>query len=231
MPLTHRSVSRRTLLTASGLAVAAAAQTPAPAEAPPKVELALVSDFVIKAHKPGVDALKAMLDQEPGLLNSAWDWGRGDWETALGGASHVGQRATAMFLLDRGARPDLFAATMLGELPTVKGWLAFAPQAHHVPGPHGIPLLSHAVAGMKPAMPVFELLMQRGANVSAAANNGLTPLMMAAMTGHADALQALLAAGADARARAKDGRTAFSIARKSGRDQVVKMLADSGISE
>ena len=67
--------------------------------------------------------------------------------------------------------------------------------------------------------------------MSAAANNGMTPLMMAALNGHADAVKALLSAGADGRATAKDGRTAFSMASKSGRDQVVKMLADSGISQ
>ena len=62
----------------------------------------------------------------------------------------------------------------------MKGWLAFTPVAHQAPGPHGIPLLSHAVVGMKPAMRVFQLLLEQGANVSAAANNGMTPLMMAA---------------------------------------------------
>ena len=86
-------LSRRTLLTASTLAMAAA-QTPKPAATPadpaPKVDLALVNDFVGKAHRPDVDALKALLAQEPGLLNSAWDWGRGDWETALGAAAHTG---------------------------------------------------------------------------------------------------------------------------------------------
>jgi len=231
MRLTPQSLSRRTLFIASNLAIVAGAQTVKPADAVAKVDLALVSDFVGKAHRPDVEALKALLAQEPGLLNSAWDWGRGDWETALGAASHTGQRDNASLLLDRGARPDLFAATMLGELATVKSWLAFAPTAHQVPGPHGIPLLSHAVVGMKPALPVFELLLEKGANVSAAANNGMTPLMMAALNGHADAVKALLSAGADGRATAKDGRTAFSMASKSGRDQVVKMLADSGISQ
>ena len=62
----------------------------------------------------------------------------------------------------------------------VRAWLTFTPEAHQAPGPHGIPLLSHAVVGMKPVMRVLQLLLERGVNVSAAANNGMTPLMMAA---------------------------------------------------
>ena len=32
---------------------------------------------------------KELLELQPGLLNAAWDWGGGDFETALGGASHM----------------------------------------------------------------------------------------------------------------------------------------------
>ena len=34
----------------------------------------------------------ALLDEQPGLLNATWDWGGGDFETALGGAAHMGRR-------------------------------------------------------------------------------------------------------------------------------------------
>jgi hypothetical protein len=236
--MTFDRFSRRALLVAPVLVRVGAAQAP-PQPAPaatassrgPRIDLALVSDFVGKAHRPDPEAIKPLLTQEPALLNAAWDWGLGDWETALGAAAHTGHREVAMFLLDRGARPDLFAATMLGEIATVKSWLSFAPAAHKSPGPHGIPLLSHAIAGAKPAEPVFHLLLERGANVNAAANNGMTALMMASLGGQAEAVETLLAKGADPRLKSTDGRTAFSIATKAGADRIVRMLRDAGASE
>jgi hypothetical protein len=228
--LTSSVLSRRTVFGVS-VAGVALAQTPQPAtisaDRGSRVDLVLVKDFVGKAHRPPVDALRTLLAQEPGLLNAAWDWGRGDWETALAAASHVGNRANANFLLDRGARPDLFAATMLGELATVKAWVSFAPACHQVPGPHGIPLLSHALVGGPAADPIFHLLLEAGADVKARSNNGTTPLMVAAAAGRREAVEALLARGADARARTQDGRTALSMATKAGREDVVRMLSAS----
>jgi hypothetical protein len=235
--MTFEWLTRRVLLLTPAVLGVAAGQSqpqPAPAAPPdrgPRIDLALVSDFVAKAHRPDPEILKPLLAQEPALLNSAWDWGRGDWETGLGAASHTGHRDVAMLLLDRGARPDLFAAAMLGELATVKSWLAFAPAAHKSPGPHGIPLLSHAIAGAKPAEPVFHLLLELGANVNQAANNGMTALMMAAMGEQPEAVEILLAKGADPRAKAADGRSAFSIANKAGADRIARMLRDAGGAE
>lgn len=94
-----------------------------------------------------LDKVKALLAQEPGLLNACWDWGGGDWETALGGAAHTGQREIALYLLEHGARIDLFAAAMLGQLDVVKAILTANPVQRHAPGPHKIPLLRHAQMG------------------------------------------------------------------------------------
>ena len=44
-----------------------------------------------KAHTQ-FDATKALLAEHPALLNATWDWGGGDFETGLGGASHMGSR-------------------------------------------------------------------------------------------------------------------------------------------
>jgi hypothetical protein len=46
-----------------------------------------VQDFVIYAHSE-LDMVKKLLKKEPALLNATMDWGQGDWETGLGGASH-----------------------------------------------------------------------------------------------------------------------------------------------
>lgn len=127
-------------------------------ETKPALEAGLVQDFVINAHG-NLDRVKELLAQEPALVNATWDWGGGDFETALGGAAHMGRKDIAGFLLDNGARLDIFAAAMLGKLDIVKAALTAYPNALHTPGPHGIPLLVHAQAGGEEAKEVVDFLV------------------------------------------------------------------------
>lgn len=117
----------------------------------------LVQAFVGNAHGD-LDRVKELLDQEPKLVNAAWDWGGGDWETGLGAAAHMGRKDIALYLLDHGARLDVFAAAMLGKLAIVQAAVAAFPGTHRIPGPHGISLLSHARAGGEDAAAVVALL-------------------------------------------------------------------------
>lgn len=112
---------------------------------------ALVRDMVGASHRR-VDRVRELLKAHPALANAAWDWGFGDWETALGAASHVGNREIAGILLEHGARLDVFAATMLGMTEVVKGILAAQPGLAKTRGPHGISLMAHAMAGENEAM-------------------------------------------------------------------------------
>jgi len=123
----------------------------------PQFDRARVKRFVIAGHA-NLAAVKAMLAEEPNLINGAIDWGNGDFETALGGASHMGQRDIAEYLLEHNARMDIFAATMLGRLDIVSAAVAAFPNIVHVPGPHGIPLLVHAEKGGSAAKAVLEFL-------------------------------------------------------------------------
>jgi hypothetical protein len=123
----------------------------------PRLGSLLVQDFVIFAHYD-LDMVKKLLEKDPAVLNSTVDWGGGDWESALGGASHMGRRDIAEFLLEKGARIDIFAAAMLGNLDAVKGLLAAHPSLIDAKGPHGIPLLAHAKAGKKEAETVLAYL-------------------------------------------------------------------------
>lgn len=128
---------------------------------PVPIDSQLVQEFVGKAHGD-FDAVKQLLADTPSLLNAAWDWGGGDWETALGAAAHMGRRDIALFLVERGARVDLFAAAMLGWLDVVKAILSRDRAAREAKGPHGIPLIAHALAGKESAMPVVEFLQRPG---------------------------------------------------------------------
>src|SRR5256884_5299926 len=105
----------------------------------PQFDRARVKRFVIAGHG-NLAAVKAMLAEEANLINGTIDWGNGDFETALGGASHMGRRDIAAYLLEHNARMDVFAATMLGKLDVVKPAVPVFPNFVPVPGPHGIPL-------------------------------------------------------------------------------------------
>ena len=126
-------------------------------ETKPALESTLVNEFVAKAHGD-LNRVTELLEQEPALINATWDWGGGDFETALGAASHMGRKDIANFLLDHGARLDIFAAAMLGKLDIVKAALTAYPDALNTPGPHGIPLIVHAENGGEDAVAVLEYL-------------------------------------------------------------------------
>jgi hypothetical protein len=131
-------------------------------DAPPQLDPAKVQAFVASAHGD-LDAVQALLAEEPRLVNAAWDWGGGDWETGLGAAAHMGRRDIALLLLDRGARLDVFAAAMLGQTEIVRAMLDADPTLREARGPHGIPLLAHAEAGGEEAAGVVALLEGRAA--------------------------------------------------------------------
>jgi len=130
-------------------------------ERPPPIAPDLVNEFVLEAHKD-LDRVRELLAQEPKLVNACWDWGGGDFESALGAAAHTGRREIAEFLLDHGARMDIFAAAMLGHLAVVKAAITADPRAAKAPGPHGIPLMMHAKMGGERALPLLEYLQSLG---------------------------------------------------------------------
>lgn len=117
----------------------------------------LAQDFVIYAHSD-LEMTQKLLEREPGLLNAAIDWGGGDWETALGGASHMGRRDIVEFLMARGARFDLFCATMLGQTDVVRTFLTMQPTLIDAKGPHGFSLHFHAQVGGDAAKETLDYL-------------------------------------------------------------------------
>jgi hypothetical protein len=106
----------------------------------------LAKEMVSVAHG-NVTRVRELLSGRPALAKADWDWGYGDWETALGGASHVGNKEIANLLIAAGAPPTIFSAAMLGQLAVVQAMIAATPGVQRAKGPHGIPLLAHAKAG------------------------------------------------------------------------------------
>ncbi|MBM3983587.1 MAG: ankyrin repeat domain-containing protein [Planctomycetes bacterium] len=117
----------------------------------------MVQDFVMFGHFD-LKMVEKLLAREPGLLHSHMDWGGGDFESALGGAAHVGNREIAKFLLGKGARIDIFCAAMLGQLDVVKGLLTAFPALIDAKGPHGISLHMHAKMGGKESEGTLDFL-------------------------------------------------------------------------
>jgi hypothetical protein len=107
---------------------------------------AVVGEFVGRSH---VDLARVteLLNAYPTLLHASFDWGNGDFETALHAAAHSGRRDIVDFLIHRGARIDIFAAAFLGKLPILKALLHDTPDALHRTGPHGIALIEFAKKG------------------------------------------------------------------------------------
>jgi hypothetical protein len=149
-------------LVAPGFGTAARAAEPAaPADTFPGQDPALVKEMVTVAHG-NVKRVKELVDRQQTLAKAAYDWGFGDWESALGAASHVGSREIAEYLIANGARPSIFSATMLGQLDVVKAFIDASPGAQRIHGPHGITLLAHARAGGEKAKPVLQYLEKIG---------------------------------------------------------------------
>jgi hypothetical protein len=205
-------------------------QGTAPAPSAP-IELDLVKDWVGKAHQRQIEPMKELLKRQPGLLQSSWDWGAGDWESGMQAAAHTGSRDMALFLSDSGARLDLFAATMLGQLAVLKVAAETSPGCLQVRGAHGIPLLSHAVVGEAPARSAMDYLLARGVDVNARHNNGMTALMMAVQTGQLDTVRLLLAKGADPKFKAANGNTALVLGLKRSDAQIIQALKDAGATD
>ncbi|WP_206023250.1 hypothetical protein [Runella sp. CRIBMP] len=121
----------------------------------------LVRDFVGAGHKD-LAKIQTMHKEHPNLLFAAWDWGGGDFETALEAAGHVGNKEIANYLLAQGARPNIFVLTMLGKTALVKPQLEAMPQLITSKGAHGFSLLHHAQRGGEDAKELLDYLQSKG---------------------------------------------------------------------
>lgn len=127
--------------------------------APYKVEV--VKEFVTAGHgKP--DRVKEMLAEYPNLLYCRYDWGNGDFEEAIEGAGHVGNKEIAKYLIESGARPNIYVLTMLGETAIVKSILTKYPALLNGKGPHGFTLLHHATKGGEDSKELLEYFKEKG---------------------------------------------------------------------
>ena len=112
----------------------------------PNIPPEIIEEVVGKSHFD-LEGVKSLVDKRPELSRSVWEWRFGDFESAIGAASHVGRRDIALYLMSKGARPTLFTFAMLGHFNVVKSAIEATPGIQETTGPHGISLLDHAYAG------------------------------------------------------------------------------------
>lgn len=127
----------------------------------PQFNIAIVKEFVIAGHG-NMDKVKEMVLNTPNLLYCRYDWGGGDFEEAIEGAGHVGNKEIANFLINQGARPNIFVLTMLGETEIVKAILSKYPALLNSKGAHGLTLLHHATKGGEQSKEILEFLKEKG---------------------------------------------------------------------
>ncbi len=159
----RKTFIRSVLAGAAGLAlVPAHAHALQQKEERARIDEKLVKDFVGKAHRD-MDGVIALHKEHPTLLNAAWDWGGGDFETALGAASHVGYTELVNYLVENGAQMNFLTLCMLGKTDMVKAMLTAYPKLLNMRGPHGFTPLHHANKGGEAALEVKNFLEEQGA--------------------------------------------------------------------
>jgi hypothetical protein len=186
-----------------------AQESAGPHAAFPSQEFSRVYDTVLWAHSD-IDKVRALLEASPALANATIDWAFGDWETALGAASHMGLRDMAQLLLDYGARPDIFTFAMMGNLAAVRAAVEGRPGIQSTFGPHGISLLEHAKSGGETSQPVVDYLEKLGGADPSQANEAML-LGFEAYTG-----VYAWGSGKDERVTIKEGRGQLRLHYKQG---------------
>ncbi|WP_235299566.1 hypothetical protein [Portibacter marinus] len=125
----------------------------------PNIDPEVISQVVGKSHAD-LDTVMKMVNKRPELARSVWEWRFGDFESAIGAASHVGRRDIVQFLISKDARPTIFTFAMMGNFQALQSIIQNYPGMQKTMGPHGISLLDHAYAGerMKDNMDKVDLL-------------------------------------------------------------------------
>ena len=127
----------------------------------PKIDQEIVDEFVLVAHSD-FERMKTLLEKHPHLLNATVDWGDGDFESAIGAAGHMGHKDYAKYLMDRGARFDIFVLSMLGKTEIVMPAIEAFPDMLNAIGLHGFTLLHHAEKGKEAGKELYDYFISKG---------------------------------------------------------------------
>ncbi len=181
----------------------------------------IIKEFVIASHFD-LAKVKTMLAEDPSLLNVEHQWGPNDFESGIGAAAHVGNRAIAEFFLAQGVSSNICVAAMLGHAAEVKGFLEGDASLANAKGAHGIPVMFHAAMSGDTA--VTDLLRDYGCN------EGYSGALHGAISyGHKNMTVWLLDNGVkDLQAQNYQGKTPLQNAIDSNQPEIADLLRERG---
>jgi ankyrin repeat protein len=186
----------------------------------PELTQEYIQTFVMPAHG-NLAKVKEMLLADPRLLDAMYEpWG----ETAVGAASHVGNRPIAEDLLEQGAKLTIYTAAMLGTQDDVAAFLANDPDLINSGGAHNIPLMFHAA--LSGDLALMQFLAEKG-NTQTADN----ALHIAANRGDTAMTQWLLDRGADVNTKNFQDMTPLQIAAAQEQAEVAALLRNYGATD
>jgi ankyrin repeat protein len=183
------------------------------------------SEIFFQAVRAGnAAAVARMLDIEPGLASAKNPQG----QSPVLMAAYGGKNEIRDLLLARGVELELHEASATGQLESVKRFVEKDPALAKSYSPDGFPVFAlAAVFGHKE---VAEYLLDKGAEVNAAATNGTgyNALTGAVASGHTAVVSWLLANGADPNYRYGAGYSPLLTAAANGHLGIVSILLASG---
>ena len=164
-------------------------------------------------------AVAALLEGDPSLLEA-----RQNGVTPVLFAAYNGHAELAWLFVERGAPLTFAEACALGEREEALRMLEGDPALLEAHSEDGFPPVGLAIFFRHPEL--ARALIERGADVNAAARNAfrVAPLHAAAAVRDAGTIRLLLARGADANARQQAGYTALHTAAQHGDDEIVELL-------
>lgn len=183
------------------------------------------SETFLDAVKQGnTDAVTSQLSVQPDLVNTRTAEGL----SAVLLAAYYGQPKIAQLLVERGAALNLFEATTVGHLDTVKRILTEQPQQVNAYAPDGFfPLALAAFFGQAG---VVDYLLAHGANVHQTATNAqrVNALHAASANKHLTICRTLIESGIDVNAAQEGGFTPLQAAAQNGQLELVELLLQHG---
>jgi len=171
----------------------------------------------------GAAEVEALLDADASLLDA-----RQNGITPILWAVYSGHSELAQLFIGRGAQLTFCEACAIGDENAALRMLDDDPALLETYSEDGFPPLGLAIFFGHPAL--ARTLIERGADVNAAARNPLlvAPIHAAAAARDADTMQLLLARGADANARQQLGYTALHTAAQHGDEAILDLLLAFG---
>jgi len=168
-------------------------------------------------------AVSALLDGDPSLVDA-----RLNGFSPILFAVYNGHAELARLFVDRGAKVSFAEACALGDEEPALRMLDKDPALLDAYSEDGFPPLGLAIFFRHPRL--AQELIERGANVNAAASNAfrVSPIHAAAAVRDAASVRLLLARGADANARQQLGYTALHTAAQHGDVEIVELLLAHG---